>query len=243
MSGAVTDGKPDSTNNGPQRLSSRSLLAGVLAGAALMLLAGGHAPPASEVLAWIDDEPVTLAEYQRHLLRMHGLSELETYLDDRLLLQEAARNHVTLPYEKLDPLVEQRLTETHAIFKRDPGGFEKSLARRGLTVADFRRQLERKVLRAHALAGVLAARNAPPAVDDTEDIDDTEGTGDTEGAAIGPESESDQAKPDQSKSVPGPVPTPPVTDRTLLKELRGRVRLDPRAAQDIVNEHLARPPR
>ena len=52
-----------------------------------------------------------------------------------------------------------------------------------------------------------------------------------------------ELEPGEAKPVPPPVPTQPVTDRTLLKELRGRVRLDAGAAQDVVNEHLARPPR
>lgn len=139
---------------------------------ALGLASCARKPQPSPVLATVNGEPVTVAEFQKALARERwkfggelglGASRrravkqqvMEELLKDRILLQEAARRGITVSTEALEK--ETDLFKNHY---SNPKDFEKFLEIRGMTPADFEEEI-RKKLRLQKLTEVVTQEKSP----------------------------------------------------------------------------------
>jgi peptidyl-prolyl cis-trans isomerase SurA len=102
------------------------------------------------VLAVVNGEPVTLADYRRFLLKVDPslnraqVSDklLKKLIDERLILQEARKKRVVVT----DREVEQSIREFILQHKLAEGEFEKTIILRGMTVSDYKKWLKENVI-------------------------------------------------------------------------------------------------
>lgn len=151
---------------------------------ALGFAACARKPAPSPVLATVNGEAVTLAEFQKALVRerwkfggelgmssdrLHTVKEqvMEELLKERILLQEAKKRGVEVSQAALQK--ETGIFKNHYSNERD---FEKFLEIRGMTSAEFEEEI-RKKLRFQKLAEVVTLEISPVTDEDLRKYYDT----------------------------------------------------------------------
>ncbi len=113
------------------------MIAGFLLTLVLVLVgddANKSTPPLPNVLARIDGDDATLAEYQRWLVEVQGASLLNQFLDERILLKAAADAGCTVPSAEVDSAFETLWnTNVKQRFKGNEAGFIDELRTAGQT--------------------------------------------------------------------------------------------------------------
>jgi parvulin-like peptidyl-prolyl isomerase len=139
-----------------RRLSVPVLLLSVLGGAA-----SARGETVERVVAKVNGQIITLSEFQGRqieaaraagvdastvaaFLRQHNARILQNAIDEILLMQKAEDAGMTPPEQYVDQVIEQ-IKKEHDISTEEE--YEAALAREGLTPAELRQSLERRVLR------------------------------------------------------------------------------------------------
>jgi parvulin-like peptidyl-prolyl isomerase len=109
--------------------------------------------PVNRVLAVVDEQVITMADYQsKYGDTVLTYGRLQPLIDQLLLLAAAKDRKRSIPDDRLDKLVEQQI----ARINRRPGGLKTVLRRRGLTKRQFRSQLRRRLKTQFLESRVLA---------------------------------------------------------------------------------------
>jgi parvulin-like peptidyl-prolyl isomerase len=109
--------------------------------------------PVNRVLAVVDEQVITMADYQaKYGDTVLTYGRLKPMIDQLLLLATANDREISIPGNRLDQLVEKQITRIN----RRPGGLQTILRRRGLTKEQFRTQLRRRIRTQFLESRVLA---------------------------------------------------------------------------------------